>query len=151
GHEQPTRDHSMVFTGPAPASLKQRLDDYPTVVYVTQGHAPLLLGRSFDGGHSFDEPRPIPFPEGVVAPRFPMPDGTRHATNLGLRGVVDNEGAVFVPNTPENRPYVAITNDAGDTWELVLVADAETHGYGMLSVALDTDENIYAGWVDARD
>jgi hypothetical protein len=151
GREQPTRDHSMVFTGAAPSSLQDRLRNYPNVVYVTQGHAPLLLGRSLDGGHTFDPPRSIPFPTGIPAPQFPMPDGTRHTTNFGLRGVVDRRGTVFVPTTPENRPYVAISDDAGDTWELVLVADVETHGYGMLSLGLDADENLFAGWVDATD
>jgi hypothetical protein len=151
GHEQPTRDHSQVFSGPPPASLSHRMRDYPSIVYVTQGHAPLLLGRSLDGGRTFDPPAPIPFPPEVPGPQFPMPDRTSHNTNFGLRGVVDQQGTVFLPNTPANRPYVAISEDGGDNWELSLVADALTHGFGMLSLAIDDEESLYAGWVDGGD
>jgi len=56
-----------------------------------------------------------------------------------------------LPFTPCERPYVAISNDAGDTWRLSLVADTETIGWGELALGIDGQGNLYATWADAAD
>jgi hypothetical protein len=148
---QPSRDHPQLFTGPPPAEFRERLRGYPNVVYLCQGNAPQLVGRSLDGGMTFDPPVPLPFPPEIPGPRYPIPPDEVYNTNFGLRGVVDEQGTVYLPNTPGNRPYVAISHDAGETWTLALVAEILTHGFGMLSAGLDAESNLYVCWVDAAD
>jgi hypothetical protein len=71
--------------------------------------------------------------------------------DFGLNGVVDRDGIVYVPFSPCQRPYIAISRDAGDTWQTVLVADTLTLGFGMLPLGVDMQGNLYAAWVDAAD
>jgi hypothetical protein len=58
---------------------------------------------------------------------------------------------VYLPFTPCERPYVAISHDEGATWQLVLVADLDTIGWGELSLGIDEAGSLYAGWVKSSD
>src|SRR5262249_3827428 len=110
--------HPQVFTGPPTKSMEHLQQGYPNVVYVVAGGAnPLALQKSVDGGKTWGAAVKIPTPAGVSCVGF---------TNFGLNGVVGRDGTVYVPFTPCQRPYVAISHDEGDTWQTVLVADTLT-------------------------
>ena len=135
--------HPQVFSGPPTKSLRFQQHDYPNVVYICGGGAnPLACQRSVDGGATFGPAVRIPTPPGVACVGF---------TNFGLNGVVDREGTVYVPFTPCQRPYIAISTDEGATWQVTLVADTLTLGFGMLALDKDKENNLYAGWVGFGD
>jgi hypothetical protein len=135
--------HPQVFTGPPTESMEHLLQGYPNVVYVLGGGAnPLALQKSLDGGKTWGAAVTIPTPAGVSCAVF---------TNFGLNGVVGRDGTVYVPFTPCQRPYIAISHDEGDTWQNVLVADRDTLGPGLLAAAMDKHGNLYAAWVGAAD
>lgn len=69
----------------------------------------------------------------------------------GLNGVVSRHGTVYLPVTPCERPYIAISHDGGSTWQLSLVADTETIGWGELGLGMDKRGNPYAAWTAAAD
>ncbi len=148
---QVSRDHPQVFAGPPPANVRPLMRGYPDVVYVCQSNAPQLCGRSLDGGLTFGPPVGIPFPPECGGPFPPLPVDVPYNTNFGLTGVIDRHGTVYLPNTPCNLPYIAISHDAGDSWTLSKVADTLVLGYGMLSAGVDKEGNLYAGWIDISD
>ena len=145
---QPTRDHGFMFVGPPPARLRSQLTDYPNVVYACGAHAPQLCARSLDGGRTFSTPVGLPFPRECDGPFPPLLPEVIFNTNFGLRGVADSTGTVYVPHAPCNRPYVAISRDGGTTWTNSRVADTIVLGYGMISVAIDPEDNLYATWAE---
>jgi hypothetical protein len=69
----------------------------------------------------------------------------------GLKGVVARDGTVYLPFTPCARPYVAVSHDEGETWQLVLVADTQTIGWGELGLGMDEQGNLYAAWTEFAD
>jgi hypothetical protein len=147
-------DHTQVFTGPPPRNLKQLQQGYPNVVYVavSGGFTCFVfnfcgthVAKSLDGGKTFEQPVALPFP-----PECPLP-GSNPTGGYGLNGVVSRDGTVYLPFTPCERPYVAISHDEGATWELSLVADTQTVGWGELGLGMDKNENFYAAWTDLRD
>jgi hypothetical protein len=135
--------HPQVFSGPPTRGVKPLLHGFPDVVYVCGGGAnPLACQKSLDGGNTWGPAVTIPTPLGVSCPGF---------TNFGLNGVVGRDGTVYVPFTPCQQPYVAISYDAGETWHLSRVANTETLGYGMLPLGIDKQGNLYVGWVGGAD
>ena len=144
-------DHVQVFAGPPTESLKHLMQGYPNVVYVCEGNAPQSCGKSLDGGITFGPAVGIPFPPECSGPLPPLPPTVIYNTNFGLHGVVDRRGTVYLPNAPCEIPYVAISHDEGGTWQLSRVADTLTLGFGMLSLDVDKEGNLYAGWVGEAD
>lgn len=147
-------DHTQVFSGPPTNGLKHLMQGYPNVIYVavSGGFTCIVfkfcethVARSLDGGLTFADPIPVPYP-----PECPAP-GTNPTGGYGLKGVVSRHGTVYLPFTPCERPYVAISHDEGSTWQLSLVADTETIGWGELGLGMDREENLYAAWTDAAD
>jgi hypothetical protein len=136
----PQLDHPQVFAGPAPPRLRGLMREYPNVVYACQGNRPQVCGRSLDGGKTFALPTNLP--SGCSSP-------TPHAQ--GLHGVVDNQGTVYLPYSPCQLPLIAISDNAGNSWRTVQVADTLLIGFGMLSLDIDKAGNLYAGWVDSSD
>jgi hypothetical protein len=135
----------VVFTGPPTPRLKHLMQGYPNVVYVCGGGLstnPLACQKSLDGGNTFGPAVVLPAPAGVSCVLY---------TSLALNGVVDQDGTVYVPFTPCQLPYVAISRDEGNTWQLVLVADTLTLGGGELSLGMDKQGNLYAAWVGSTD
>jgi hypothetical protein len=77
-------------------------------------------------------------------------------------GVVDSEGRVFLPKGHCIEPWLAISEDAGDTWTRVRVSDkaagevfeipvAEYPGtFTHTSVAVDAADNVYYVWLDEQ-
>jgi len=147
-------DDAHVFTGPPPKELKHVMQGYPNVVYtaVSGGFTCRLFGfcgthvtRSRDGGESWDAPVALPYP-----PECPSP-GTLPTGGYLSYGVVAKDGTIYFPFTPCERPYVAISHDAGATWQLSLVANTETIGYGALSLGMDRHGNLYTSWAGSLD
>ena len=135
-------DHSQIFTGPPPKSLAGQMGSYPNVVYLCQSSHPQICQYSLDGGMSFSAGVALPVP----------PEAGTTGTNFALKGVVAEDGTLYVPSTPCERPYVGISHDAGHTWKQVLVAtDTETMGFGELSLGIDDRGNLYATWVAVSD
>jgi hypothetical protein len=87
----------------------------------------------------------LPYPAECPAP------GTNPVGGYGLKGVVGRDGTVYLPFTPCVRPYVAISHDEGNTWQLSLVADTQTIGWGELGLGMDKQQNLYVAWTAAAD
>jgi hypothetical protein len=148
-------DHAQIFTGPPPKSVKNQLKGYPNIVYVSvAGGATCFLynfcgghvTRSFDGGSTFEAPVALPYP-----PECPFP-GTNPPGGYGLKSVVSRDGTVYLPFTPCERPYVAVSRDGGASWQLLsLVADTTTTGYGELALGMDQQGNLYAAFTRTAD
>jgi hypothetical protein len=147
-------DHTQVFNGPPTNSLKHLMQGYPNVLYVavSGGFTCLVfnfcqthVAKSLDGGMTFAEPIAVPFP-----PECPAP-GANPTGGYGLNGIVSRDGTVYLPFTPCERPYVAISHDEGSTWQLSLVADTQTIGWGELGLGMDKEGNLYAAWTAAAD
>jgi len=134
-------DHSQIFFGPPPKSVKPMMGSYPNVVYLCQGSGPQFCQYSLDGGNSFNAGVALPIP----------PEAGTTCSNFGLKGVVAKDGTLYVPSTPCDRPYVGISHDAGSTWQQVLVADVTTIGFGELSLGIDKQGNLYSTWVGVND
>ena len=148
-------DHTQIFSGPPSESVESLLNGYPNVVYVVVSGGYTCgafgspcgthLSRSLDGGLTWGTPVGVPFPPECAAP------GSNPIGGYGLNGVVGQDGTVYLPFTPCERPYVAISHDSGSTWELSLVNDTHTLGWGELGVGIDKQGNLYASWSGAAD
>ena len=134
-------DHSQIFNGPP--TKRAMVPGNGSVVYVCQGHQPQTCQESFDGGITFGPGVALPFP-----PKLECAGGNY---DFGLRGVVSRDGTVFVPFAPCNRPYIAISHDEGNSWQLVNVAHTITLGFGEMPLGEDKDGNLYAAWVGSQD
>jgi hypothetical protein len=143
----PTGDWEQVFTGsPAPGAPKP--SGYPDVGYLC-ANSPLevsgpgrLCYRSLDGGATFAI-------AGYVSPSAGEPQDV--CPPLQFRaGVVDTEGAVYIPATCNRSDYIAISRDEGSSYTWVPVREAPTSGGlvdgGYLQLAVDDADNLYALW-----
>jgi hypothetical protein len=147
-------DHTQIFSGPPTIGLKHLMQRYPNVIYVAVSggftcfvfnFCGTQVAKSLDGAVTFGQPVAVPYP-----PECPSP-GTNPTGGYGLNGVVSRDGTVYLPFTPCERPYVAISHDEGSTWQLSLVADTETIGWGELGLGVDKEGNLYATWTAAAD
>ena len=142
-------DHQTFFTGPPPAEnpvLPPSINDWPTIAYYcVNALSHVGCSRSTDGGLTFTELPSTPF-VGCLGCQ------TGH-------GVVDSEGRVFLPRgtipgaelLEETPPQVAISSDAGMSWETVDVAPAAILPSGRhTAVAVDKADNVYYVWWDDR-
>ena len=148
-------DDAHVFTGPPTKDLEHLMQGYPNVVYacVSGGFTCAYHGfcgthctKSLDGGLNWEPPVAVPFP-----PECPVPSPPSAGGGYLSYGVIGPDGAIYLPFTPCQRPYVAISHDEGQTWRLSLVADTETIGFGALSLGMDKRGNLYAAWVGVTD
>jgi hypothetical protein len=142
-------DDAHVFTGPPTRSLKHLMQGYPNVVYLAvsggftcifHGYCGTHLTKSLDGGATWSPAVALPYP-----PECPSPGVFPTGGYLNY-GVVGRDGTVYLPFTPCERPYIAISHDEGATWQLVLVNDTETTGWGELPLGMDAQGNLYVAW-----
>jgi len=140
-------DHRQIFGGPATANLKNQLHGYPNVVYACVGHYPYKCQKSLDGGMTWGPELDVPYPREVASIQGPAHD----CSAFGMQGVVDKDGTVYVPYTPCNRPYVAISHDEGGSWQTVEVGNTDLFGVGNLSLGIDAQDNLYAAWIVTSD
>jgi hypothetical protein len=144
-------DHPQIFTGPPTASMKKLMGGYPNVVYLvvagggtcgSEKFCGAHLSKSLDGGLTWGPAVRLTYPPEC---KFP---GHQPVGAYGLNGVVGRDGTIYVPFTPCERPYVAISHDEGQTFELSLVSNTETIGWGELGLGMDKQGNLYTTWTD---
>ena len=140
-------DSIKVFAGPPTPMSRDEMKAYPNVVYNCGGHKPLRCQASHDGGLSWGPIIDVPFPSDLASIQGPNND----CAGFPGSGVVGKDGTVYFGTTPCNRPYVAISQDEGQTWQPVKIADVELIGYGLDGVAMDEAGTLYAAWVAASD
>jgi hypothetical protein len=143
-------DHTQIFSGaPAKHRGSRRGVVYASVsggfTCPAYGFCGAHISKSLDGGATWSQPVAIPYPAECPAP------GKDPVGGYGLKGVVGEDGTVYLPFTPCVRPYVAISHDEGDTWQLVLVANTQTFGWGELGLGMDKEGNLFAAWTAAAD
>jgi hypothetical protein len=153
-------DHQNLFAGPPPAAGPQP-QGYPNLVYycAIDGGAAIAhlftgCSRSTDGGASFQRTGSPPYP-----PQPGGPDGERGifgCSGAAGHGAVGPDGTVYLPRGYCDTPTIAISRDAGTTWQRVAVAAngmavGVTQGFGVTDhdaiVAVDRDGNVYYTWI----
>ena len=148
-------DHTLIFFGPPTEALKPKMN-YPVVVYyvVAGGYGTCPRGgfcgthiaKSLDGGRTFGTGSVmVPFPDECPFPaNFPV-------GQYGLEGTVTADGTIYLPITPCQKPYVAVSKDAGDSWELRKAVDREIVGWGEFPIAADAQGNLHGAYTDRAD
>ncbi len=149
--ESPVDDHQTLVTGTPPAGVTT--NGYPRVVYYCVNKiADVMCARSLDGGDTFLASGQPAF-MGIEQPQ----DGDPGAGNPvvvcgGLHGhiVTDPAGRLFLPKGHCDQPWIAISEDAGQTFTQVRVNTmlAASH---QTSVASDSAGNLYYTWFGAAD
>lgn len=148
-------DHQSLFGGPRPEGLRlpKELSSYESVIYYcTNRVLDSRCGRSLDGGTTWIT---------TATPAYPGFDPSEGGMCNGLHGhgIVDNEGRIVLPKGHCGYPYVAISEDGGDTWFRTRVSNmvsgtpvvpiAEYAGtFAHTSVAADGAGNLYYVWPD---
>lgn len=143
-------DHQSLGVGPYPADSLIPHPAYPNAVYYcSQDIALVFCSRSDDGGLTF----------GAGVPIYTLADCQ------GLHGHVKiaPNGVVYVPiagcpsplvDSTNSLPAVAVSEDAGVTWEIRPITTAElgSGGHGSdPSVGIADDNTVYITYMDARN
>ena len=146
-------DHQTLFGGPPPPAGLPQLGDYPNRIYYCSNR-PLVdsrCSRSLDGGDTWLT---------TATPAYPAIDPAEEGICNGLHGhgIVDPEGRIILPKGHCGWPYVAVSEDGGDTWMRQRVSDEVMSGeilippfeyagtYQHTSVASDSEGNLYYVW-----
>lgn len=138
GCAEPVNDHHTVATPPPPPGFTTV--GYPNMVYFCFNRvSDSSCTRSHDGGLTF-------VPTG--APAFTGTDPDSGSICGGLHGhlAADSAGRIFLPKGHCGLPWVAISEDAGTTWQRVRIAGHTPMEDHEVSLAVDTADNIYAVW-----
>lgn len=140
-------DHQTVFAGPVPegSGLTTEDPDFPEIVYYCFNRiVDSSCGRSLDGGQNFT-------PSGE--PAFLGFDEEAGGFCGGLHGHIatDPDGRLFLPKGHCGFPWVAVSEDAGATWEQVQVSDTVDVSGIQTSIDSDAAGNLYYVWWDAKN
>jgi hypothetical protein len=133
-------DHQSIVAGPPPGNLQTV--NYPNVVYYCFNRViDANCGRSLDGGLTFT---PTP------TPAFLGYDPAAGGLCGGLHGHIrtDSKGRLFMPKGHCNQPWIAISDDGGNTWERIKVSDATTSFDTHHGLAIDDADNLYYLFMD---
>lgn len=137
-------DHQTLFAAVPPAGMKTQ--GFPKVLYYcfNQGAAASSCGRSFDGGATF-------LPAGL--PAYPGVDPESAGVCGALTGhlVSDSQGRIFLPKGHCGFPWIAVSSDAGLSWQRVKVSDYISAADTQVAAAVDAADNVYVTWFDSRD
>lgn len=148
--EAPVDDHQTLVTGKPRGPLPT--NGYPNALYYCVNKvADAQCARSLDGGMTFG-PSGAPAFAGV---QTEPQDGTRSQTGDvcgGLHGhiVTDPAGRLFLPKGHCGNPWLAISEDGGQSWTRTLVNRMGAAGI-QTSVASDTAGNLYYLWWGAKN
>jgi hypothetical protein len=137
---EPADDHQTLVAGVPPPGLALR-GEYPNVVYYCFNQvARSGCTRSLDGGTTFEPGRTDPYPGYEV--------GRGLCGGLHGRAVTDSKGRLFVPKGHCGFPWVAVSEDGGDTWRRAEVSsEVSTVGVNV-EAAIDEADNVYVTWWD---
>jgi hypothetical protein len=140
GCASPVNDHQTFLTAPPPAGFLTV--GYPSMAYFCFNRVvDSSCVRSNNGGLTFT-------PTG--SPAFTGDDPAAGGLCGGLTGhlAADSAGRIFLPKGHCANPWVAISSDAGTTWNRVKIAGHLPMADHEVSLAVDTKDNIYAVWQD---
>ncbi len=141
----PVNDHQTLVTGPAPAGLPAPVGYANYVYYCVNQVADVSCARSLDGGDTFQV---------AGAPAYTGADVT---PGLGFCGglhghiVTDNQGRLFVPKGHCGKPYIAVSEDAGLTWQRYPVSTEIGAAGIQTAVTSDDVGNLFYTWWDDED
>ncbi len=142
---RPVNDHQTLFGGPPKTSVPVGFENL--VYYCWNDVASSACSKSTTGGVTWS-------PTG--SPAFAGYDPSEEDSGIGAPGVcgglhghgfVDSKGNVYLPRGYCERPFLAISQDEGLTWETVEVNKKAGEGDADPSVAVDEAGNIYYLWI----
>ncbi|MDQ1695603.1 MAG: hypothetical protein QOJ03_956 [Frankiaceae bacterium] len=146
-------DHQTLFAGPPTAGLKTVDPAFPKILYYCVNQIDgSYCSRSLDGGRTFTNTGTPVFPPADAQPQ----NGVPFCGGLHGHGVTDSKGRAFMPRGFCGAPELAISADAGTTWNRVNI-DKAIKGNGASnigaqgiqdSIAVDTRDNLYYVWYD---
>jgi hypothetical protein len=144
--DAPVDDHQTIVVGNPPSGVTT--NGYPNVVYYCVNKvAGAVCARSLDGGSTF-----LASGQPAFAGAQPSaPDGTQNAGSPGFCGglhghiVTDPAGRLYLPKGHCANPWLAVSEDGGQTWRQTLVNKMAVAGT-QTAVASDTAGNIYYLW-----
>jgi hypothetical protein len=148
--DSPVDDHQTIVAGNPRGALPTM--GYPNALYYCVNKvADVQCARSLDGGTTFS-PSGQPAFEGVQT----MPqDGTGSSTGDvcgSLHGhiITDPAGRLFLPKGHCGNPWLAVSEDGGQTWTHTLVNRMKDAGI-QTSVASDNAGNLYYVWWSGKN
>lgn len=130
-------DHHTITSGAPPEGVPTV--GYPRVLYYCFNRViDANCGRSLDGGLTWTP---------TLEPSFFGYDPDNGGLCGGLHGHVrtDPDGRLLVPKGHCGNPWIAVSDDAGDSWQRVQVSDLRTAGT-HLSLDSDSEGNLYFLW-----
>ncbi len=139
-------DHQTVVAGPKPKGFSIPGPGLPTdfkevLYYCYNKIAEAACSRSFDGALTWQR---------TGAPAFPGFDPRAGGLCGGLHGHIktDSEGRLFLPKGHCNKPWIAISENAGTDWKQVEITKGiNLHaGFNHTSMAVDSEDNLYYVW-----
>ncbi|MDT7539269.1 MAG: hypothetical protein QOI82_2854 [Actinomycetota bacterium] len=148
--DAPVDDHQTIVTGRPRGGLPTV--GYPNVLYYCVNKvADVQCAHSLDGGMTFS-PSGEPAFEGV---QTEPQDGTGSSAGDfcgSLHGhiITDPAGRLFLPKGHCGNPWLAISEDGGQTWSHTLVNRMADAGI-QTSVASDTAGNLYYVWWSGKN
>lgn len=142
-------DHQTLFAGrpPLETGLAITLDTkFPKFVYYCVNQVDgTFCNRSLDGGKSFIPTGAPPFP-GVQT----SGSGASECGGLSGQGVADSTGRIFLPRGFCDQAELAMSSDAGLSWTVTRVAPNIPTAGTQTAVAVDSANNVYYVWWDAK-
>jgi hypothetical protein len=128
----PVNDHQTIVGAKPTAGVSTM--GYPNVLYYCANQlAQTGCGRSLDGGTVWTPTLGAPYP--------PVMDASGCGSLTGHLEA-DNDGRVFLPNGGCDNPWLAISEDGGDSWSQVKVNELGS-AVSHTSVAADAAGNLY--------
>ena len=135
-------DNQSLGTGPYPEGFRPLTATYRNAVYYcSHSIVNAFCSRSDDGGLTF----------GPSVPIFTLSQGASLACNNHGHVKVGPKGTVYVPQeTCEGGTGVAVSEDAGQTWEYRLIPDSGTANHDS-SAAIARDGTLYVAYTNGND
>lgn len=148
--DAPVDDHQTIVAGNPRGSLPTV--GYPNALYYCVNKvADVQCARSLDGGTTFSASGEPAFAGVQTDPQ----DGTGSSSGDlcgSLHGhiITDPAGRLYIPKGHCDNPWLAISEDGGQTWTHTLVNRMKDAGI-QTSVASDTAGNLYYVWWSAKN
>lgn len=135
-------DHQTLYSGPPPEGVET--DGYPSVLYYcTNWVAKASCSRSMDGGVVWN-------PTGEPAFYGEDPGAGGFCGGLHGHAEVDSKGRLFLPKGHCQRPWVAMSEDMGESWTRVQAAKYPRTAGPHIEIATDSEDNVYLVWWSRR-
>ncbi len=136
---EPGDDHQTLVSGPPPPGLNLRSEYGNVIYYCFNQVARSGCTRSVDGGATFEPGLSDPYP-GV--------ENGQVCGGLHGRAVTDSRGRLFLPKGHCHNPWMAMSEDGGDTWRRAPVTREVSTAGEDVQAAVDEADNVYVTWWD---